>query len=272
MSIQKKVVIAALILIPLIGLRVWIGNRQVADPASEKPDKQYEDSNSTKDETRVSDNLKQLLQQLTAATNKQNLQAALQIVHLMQRHVKTEADKQYLQGAVSFVRGLFAFYKREYPQATHWLLDARKRKVIWSNRILAQSCVQLSHQYWAARKDREALKIVRLARQLAPNDLIVVYNAGVTEWYALHQSGKASSTDNWKKALQAFEKHAAGNTNIPLNVVYIAQSILNGSYNQRPPLLRPQEPAAKFGKIVDALRNAEAAAIQKAKAQKKMGN
>ncbi|MDP7251899.1 MAG: hypothetical protein QGF00_19980, partial [Planctomycetota bacterium] len=66
----------------------------------------------------------------------------------------------------------------------------------------------------------------------------------------------AKSDDKWKETLRAFHKKAAGNINISLDIVFIAQSILSGSYDKRPPVIRPQQPSEAVGKMIDQLAQA----------------
>jgi tetratricopeptide (TPR) repeat protein len=203
----------------------------------------------------VSPAIAELVQQMTLAANKGNLKAMLQILQLMNRNAKSDLDKTYVKGAYYFVQGIFSYYKRNYQNSAEMLVRARNAKVLWSDKTLAMSSVQLCNAYWAAQKEQEALKFAKITSKLAPNDPIALFNTGVIEWHLSRQPG-AKSDGKWKETLRAFEKKAAGNTNISLDIVFIAQSILSGGYNKRPPVIRPQEPSAEVGKMIDQLAQA----------------
>ncbi|MDP6112070.1 MAG: hypothetical protein QGG53_09400 [Planctomycetota bacterium] len=195
------------------------------------------------------------VQQMKVAANKGNLKAMLQILNLMNREAKTDVDKKYVIGAKFFVEGIFAYYKRNYLLSADRLIRARDTKVLWSDKTLAMSSVQLCNAYWAAKNNAEALKFSKITRQLAPNDPIALFNNGVIEWH-LSRQPDAKSDDKWKETLRAFHKKAAGNINISLDIVFIAQSILSGSYDKRPPVIRPQQPSEAVGKMIDQLAQA----------------
>ncbi|MDA0838068.1 MAG: hypothetical protein O2857_09835 [Planctomycetota bacterium] len=200
----------------------------------------------------VSPDVAKLVQQMTLAANKGNLKAMLQILQLMNSNAKTDADKAYVKGSAFFVEGIFAYYKRNYLRSAEMLVAARNAKVLWSDKTLAMSSVQLCNAYWAAPNEQEALKFARITSKLAPNDPIALFNHGVIEWH-LSRQPDAKSDGKWKDMLKAFEQKAAGNTNISLEIVFIAQSILKGDYDKRPPVIRPQEPSEEVGKMIDQL-------------------
>jgi hypothetical protein len=203
----------------------------------------------------VSPAIAKLVQEMTVAANKGNLKAMLQILQLMNRNAKSDLDKAYVKGSLFFVQGIFSYYKRNYLHSTKMLIAARNAKVLWSDKTLAMSSVQLCNAYWAAQNDQEALKFAKFTRQLAPNDPIALFNTGVIEWH-LSRQPNAKSDGKWKETLRTFEQKAAGNTNISLDIVFIAQSILSGGYDKRPPVIRPQQPSEAVGKMIDQLAQA----------------
>ncbi|MDP6354178.1 MAG: hypothetical protein QF473_03690 [Planctomycetota bacterium] len=206
-------------------------------------------------QTAASPTVTNRVQQMKVAANKGNLKAMLQILSLMNREAKTDVDRKYVLGAKYFVEGIFAYYKRNYLLSADRLIRARDTKVLWSDKTLAMSSVQLCNAYWAAKNNAEALKFSKITRQLAPNDPISLFNNGVIEWHLSRQPG-AKSDDKWKQTLRTFHEKAAGNINISLDIVFIAQSILNGSYDKRPPVIRPQQPSEAVGKMIDQLAQA----------------
>jgi hypothetical protein len=161
-------------------------------------------------------------------------------------------------GAKLFVEGIFAYYKRNYIVAARRLKRAREAQVLWSDKTLAMSSVQLCNAYWAAKNNKEALKFSKITLQLAKNDPIALFNNGVIEWH-LSRQPDAKSDGKWKETLRAFHKKAAGNINISLDIVFIAQSILSGDYDKRPPVIRPQQPSKAVGKMIDQLLAPKAA-------------
>ena len=92
-----------------------------------------------------------------------------------------------------------------------------------------------------------------------PGDMYALFNAGVAEWY-LSEKLKVEKKPKgfpsikgiyrfpfqpdreWRRRLRAFAQGAKRIREIPEPVISIAEGILSGTYNKRPPLIGPHQP------------------------------
>lgn len=196
------------------------------------------------------------LEVLNFATNHQRWEGAFKVLEGMRKNFDSENDLKLVEAAENFLEGIFAYFQRDYSKSAKLLQAAKNSRIIWSDNLLSQSYIHFARKQWAAQQDAEALKSAQAALAIAPNDLISLFNVGVIEWYLSTQAGTAVTGNNaaWRTHLGMFEKLASSNTDLSLNLVYMVQKILNGSYQQRPPLLHPQEPSPLLDKKVDEIR------------------
>lgn len=204
-------------------------------------------------------NMGQALMVLAFAASIQDWNSARKIVDSMQERFKCPEHRSPVQAAGHFLEGTRAYFQRDYEKGIKHLEACHRSKAIRAEALLVNCYNHLTVLAWSNRDDQRALSAAESALVLKPTDAYALFNAGVTEWYLREKTNawaKTTSPHDWKSGglyplqtrplwgqrLRMFLKLAKSTPGMSESAVGIAQSILNGSYNMRPPLARPAEP------------------------------
>lgn len=195
---------------------------------------------------------------LKFALNKNDWEGALIILNGMKKNFQRAPDLRSVNAAEDFLYGIFAFVQRDYEESVRRLESAKESAIIWSDGILLKSYVQLGWVQWIKNQDTAALKSAKAALELSPKDLINLFNVGVIEWFLQQRKEDVQIKDlkveqSWRTYLETFVKATSGKTQIPQNVILIATGILDGTYQERPPLLYPNQPSPELGERLNEI-------------------
>jgi hypothetical protein len=158
-----------------------------------------------------------------------------------------------VRAASDFLEGTLAYFGRDYEKAVAHLEACFQARTIQAIPLLIRCYNHLTVQAWSRRDSQRAIRAARAALSLNRGDPYALFNVGVIEWYLSEnpaaRGGSVTSgvsplarRPQWRGYLQAFVKQAQVFSHTDGPLVGTAQSILSGTYHQRPPLASPTQP------------------------------
>lgn len=143
--------------------------------------------------------------------------------------------------------GSRAYFSGDYETAARHLRTAHDARGMADTGLLLRTYNHLTVAAWQRKDERAALAAAEQALTVKPDDPYALYNAGVLEWYLAQAAGaraeqapsRVSSFDkppHWPQRLRQFTTEARARPDTPGQIVADAESILSGTFQNRPKL------------------------------------
>jgi len=158
----------------------------------------------------------------------------------MKKRFRLNKQRKIIYAWQDLLNGMLAYHQRDYHKAADHLIKAKNSKIAWSDITLVNAFLHIAVEYWNDKNSLAARKAILAALQVRPNNALAVYNLGIIEWYTHDPSQEERKYEDY---LVSFLQGTEKNKDIPSISRQIAVAILNGQYQNRPPLLRPTPPS-----------------------------
>ena len=166
-----------------------------------------------------------------------NLDSAERILKGMQNRFRSKKQIKLIDSLQDLLNGLLAYYQENYKEAVIHLTAVKNKKLIWNDKVLFNALLFSAAEYWNDKDSLSARQAIKAALEVSPKNALVVYNMGVIEWYMANIQNHSQEGFKYEDYLKSFLEGSKNLKTIPPICRQIAQAILNGQYDKRPPLL-----------------------------------